>query len=296
MTSTPRDLAHALFVPMVFTRDNLFDRGHTRRSISRAVDEGRLRRLRRDRYAEGDIPEAVAHASAIGARLTCISLLQMLGVFVLSSSETHVRLRRNRSRFDAAHARRCRLHWYDGERDALLHVTGLKEAILHSLRCQTPRAAIATLDSVVHHGLMTMTELRRLFDSLPPGFRAILNLVDPTAESGPETFVRLMLRTLGVDYECQVVIVGVGRVDFVVDGWLIIECDSRAFHEGWEKQRRDRQRDLAAMRLGYVTVRPLASDVLGDPASVQCALRDVIERLGPRLSGRRGTQLRKNAR
>jgi very-short-patch-repair endonuclease len=38
----------------------------------------------------------------------------------------------------------------------------------------------------------------------------------------------------------------VGRVDFLVEGWLIIECDSKAHHEGWDKQRRDRRRDLAA--------------------------------------------------
>lgn len=282
---------------MVFTRDDLFERGHTRRSIARAVDEGALRRLRRDRYAKSDVPDLIAGASSIGSRLTCISLLRLLGIFVLSSSDTHVRLRRNRSRFDAGRAAFCRLHWADADTDAdrFLHVTTLKEAVLHSLRCQSPRATIATLDSLVHHRLMSVDELGSLFAEVPARFRAILRLVDPSAESGPETFVRLILRTLGVDFECQVEIVGVGRVDFVVDGWLIIECDSKAFHEGWEKQKRDRQRDLAALRLGFVTVRPLASEVLGDPSSVQHALQEVIDRLSPRFSGRRRTQLRKNS-
>ena len=35
--------------------------------------------------------------------------------------------------------------------------------------------------------------------------------------------MRLMLRGLGCQIEVQVVIPGVGRVDFVVDGWLIVE-------------------------------------------------------------------------
>jgi hypothetical protein len=42
--------------------------------------------------------------------------------------------------------------------------------------------------------------------------------------------MRLLLRALGHRAEVQVRIAGVGRVDLVVDGWLIVECDSRAYH------------------------------------------------------------------
>ena len=69
---------------------------------------------------------------------------------------------------------------------------------------------------------------------------------------------------------------GVGRVDFVVDGFLIIECDSRQFHEGWEKQRADRRRDLAAAARGYFTLRVLAEDLLHPPEAVEEAVRGLL--------------------
>lgn len=132
---------------------------------------------------------------------------------------------------------------------------------------------MATLDSVLHLGILTWDEVRDVFTHLPARYRPLLRLVDGIAESGPETLVRLMLRQLGLRYEAQVEIAGVGRVDFVVEGWLIIECDSKEFHEGWAKQRRDRKRDLAAARLGFVTLRPLAEDVMYRPEEVLDALR-----------------------
>ena len=89
---------------------------------------------------------------------------------------------------------------------------------------------------------------------------------------------------MGVAYETQVYLEGVGYVDFVVDGWLIIECDSKEFHEGWEKQMQDRERDIAAARLGFITIRPLAKDILGDQASVRQALEQIIAVLGPRFT------------
>lgn len=95
-------------------------------------------------------------------------------------------------------------------------------------------------------------------------------------ESGPETLVRLILRGLGCDVDVQVQIPGVGRVDFVVDGWLIIECDSKAHHEGWDAQRRDRRRDIAAAALGYTTIRPLAEDLLYAYDATATAIRAVI--------------------
>lgn len=118
-------------------------------------------------------------------------------------------------------------------------------------------------------------ELDELFAALPNRYRALRPLLDPRAESGTETLVRLILRALGLRFEVQVDIRGVGRVDFVVQGWLIIECDSRAHHSDWEAQRRDRRRDLAAAEAGYVTLRLLAEDILWNPARVRAAITGV---------------------
>ncbi len=90
--------------------------------------------------------------------------------------------------------------------------------------------------------------------------------------------MRLMLRMLGCRVEPQVELVGIGRVDFIVDDWLIIECDSEAHHSGWDAQKRDRRRDLAAASRGYTTIRPIAEDILHRPEEVVTTLRAILAR------------------
>ncbi|PQZ55698.1 hypothetical protein [Microbacterium sp. MYb43] len=279
---------------MVLARDDLLRVGMTTRQITSAVRAGLLIRLRRDRYAHPDVDAKVADAARIGGRITCLSLLQLLGIFVLKASTVHVQVSPHGSRLGRPKTSEPHLHWSKEPGCRHLHATSLRTAIRHSVRCQPPRAAVATLDSLVHHALITLAQLDELFRDLPPRFQTLVRLVDASAESGPETFVRLMLRSLGVSFETQVFIEGVGRVDFVVDGWLIIECDSKEFHEGWTKQKQDRGRDLAAARLGYVTVRPLAADILHRSPETQQALREVIAVMGPRFAPDVRSHLRRN--
>jgi very-short-patch-repair endonuclease len=75
---------------------------------------------------------------------------------------------------------------------------------------------------------------------------------------------------------------GVGRVDFVVEGWLVIECDSRAHHGGWEAQVADRRRDLALAALGYASIRPIAADIFADTPALGRVIIGMLQRLGPR--------------
>ncbi len=149
------------------------------------------------------------------------------------------------------------------------------------MQCQAPRDAIATLDSALHLRLVTEADLDAVFAHLPRRYRVLRRLVDGRAESGPETFVRLLLRSLGVPFDCQVRIDGVGRVDFLVAGWLVIECDSRAHHAGWEAQRADRARDLRLAARGYACIRPIAADILTDAPSLRQAVLGILARLRP---------------
>lgn len=281
----------------VFTRSDLVRTGMTGRLIAESVERGDLVHVRRDRYALASTHRDIVRAVRIGGRVSCLSLLVLLGVFVFRCPELHVLVTPGSSRLRVTKDVKAVLHWkvLTSVRDSL-HAAPLIDAVAHSVLCQAPREALATLDSVVHHGLLTLDELATMFAALPLRFRPLLVLVDPSADSGPETFMRLMLRTMGVAYETQVYLDGVGYVDFVVDGWLIIECDSKEFHEGWDKQVQDRGRDLAAARLGYVTVRPLAKDILNDQASVRQALEQIIAVLGPRFSDVRRSRLSTVAR
>jgi very-short-patch-repair endonuclease len=245
-----------------------------RRAIERAVTSGGLVRVRKGRYLPGSTQVELVRAARLGGRIDCVSLLRLLDVHVLDSAALHVQVTNGASRLPVPDHGVVR-HWRPTEAhtDALL--ADVVEALAQACRCQSPRDAVATLDSAWRLGLVDEAGLAEVFTRLPRRYGSLRPLLDRRAESGQESIMRLILRSLGCSFEVQVRIPGVGRVDFVVDGWLIVECDSRAHHEGWQAQRRDRRRDLAAARLGYTTVRPLAEDVLYRRDEVVAALREV---------------------
>ena len=124
--------------------------------------------------------------------------------------------------------------------------------------------------------MITEDDLDALFGRLPRRLQRLRRLLDGRAESGAETLARLLVRALGRRVEVQKVIAGVGRVDLVVDGWLVIECDSREFHGGWERQEADRLRDLMLAALGYTTIRPTARMIFDEPEVLLRAVRGLL--------------------
>ncbi|MET2012017.1 DUF559 domain-containing protein [Microbacterium chocolatum] len=270
--------------PRRWTTAELRAEGVSQRSLAHLVAVGALLRVRRGQYVVFDTPPAMADAARLGGRLDCVSLLAFLGVFVHHGAGTHVQITPGASRLPEP-GPASRRHWRATEAADSDLCAPIVEALVQACRCQPTRSAIATLDSALHLGLIDDEGLSAVFARLPASFRAIRGLLDGRCESGPETLVRLMLRMLGCTVDVQVEIRGVGRVDFVVDGWLIIECDSEAHHSGWDQQRRDRRRDLAAAALGYTTIRPLAEDVLFHADDVFAQLRDI---LATGRTGRRG--------
>lgn len=247
----------------------------SRREIDAAQRDGRLVRLRRGRYAAADTDVDVLTAARLGARLDCVSLLRLCGVFTHHPPGLHVQVATNAGRLPPFGSS-VTAHWRPSQSAAGQLVTGIIEALVQAVRCQDPRSAVASLDSAWHLDLIDEDALAEIFDRLPDRYRPLRRLLDKRSESGPETLVRLLLRALGCRIDLQVFIEGVGRVDMLVDGWLIVECDSKAFHSSWDAQRNDRRRDLAAATRGYVTLRLLAEDILYRRDAVVGALRGVV--------------------
>ena len=135
------------------------------------------------------------------------------------------------------------------------------------------------MDSAWHQSLITEADVGDVFQRLPRRYQRLRSLLDPSAESGPETLLRLILRSLGLRWRTQVSIPDVGRVDFLVEGWLIIECDSRAFHSSWDAQRADRRRDRAAAAAGFLTLRRTAEEILYRPDAVRASIAGLRHRL-----------------
>ncbi|WP_374315045.1 hypothetical protein [Microbacterium sp.] len=263
--------------PRAMSRRELLHLGWTDRGLARAVAVTELLRPRGNCYLPLGTHADLLAAAALGARLACVSELRRHGVFVLESETLHVHLHQNRGRGKSV-TRRLRRHWGRLHREPHPAAVAVEfmDALREAVRCQPPRAAVATLDSALNLGLIDRDALGELFASLPRRYGVLRRLLDSRAESGPESLMRLILRSLGAAIEVQVKIVGVGRVDFVVDGWLIVECDSRAHHADWDAQRRDRRRDQEAAALGYATYRPIAEDIMWQPDVVRRALTGLL--------------------
>lgn len=283
----------------VVTRADLFDAGYSPKRITRAVRAGALIRLRRDRYAVPGNVQALERAVRVGGRLTCVSLLATTSAFVrFRPVHTHVHIAETMSRLRTPtsakkrlgrkeHGRHgVRLHWgaLIGE-PVGLHAVSLADAVRAYVRCQSPLDVVATLDSILHQGILTVAEIDEAFAGLPARFRALRSRIDGLPESGTESLVREMLRGLGVPHELQVYLPGVGRVDFVIAGRLIVECDSKEFHSSEEQQLIDRRRDAAAARLGYPTLRLLANDIVREPEQTEYAIVGLLRSCGVQVPG-----------
>lgn len=283
----------------VYAHADLKSWGLSQRRITEHVRSGELLRPRQGVYLHPASSSAAVSAARIGGLVGCVSVLAERGVFVLERSVLHVHVAPHTTRLRSPGS--ARIHWAPLSHAPHPRATRVElfDALLQATICQSPRAAIATLDSALHRGLISDDDMDELFSLLPRRRRVLRGLIDGRAESGPETFVRLLLRALGLSFECQVWIPGVGRVDFVVEGWLVIECDSREFHDGWDAYASDRRRDLLLAERGYASLRPIAADIFADTPAIGRAIVAMLERLGPRRDNTpdrlRGRQVRRHS-
>lgn len=122
-------------------------------------------------------------------------------------------------------------------------------------RSEAPERALAVVDSALRSRHLRRTELPALAAMLPARLATVLAHADGRAESGIETIAAFLLRSAGLRVEVQVRIDGTGRVDLLVEGRVIVECDGREWHAAAEAFEEDRRRDLAAAAGRYRVVR-----------------------------------------
>lgn len=210
------------------------------------------------------------------------------GIFAFDAGLTHLHLERNSSRLRApgnsgrALTARNRggiaLHWSPllDASDGSAHSVGVRDCLAQMVRCQEERMAIAAIDNALHRGLIDIDAVTDLFESLPRRFRRMRRRINGRSESGQESVLRLIVEDMGLDVQIQVVIDGVGRVDMVVAGVLVVEADSRAHHKEWDQHVRDRTRDRLLAARGYMTMRLLYRDIMFDADGVRAAIRGLL--------------------
>jgi very-short-patch-repair endonuclease len=232
--------------------------GVTDGDLRGAVHRGRVLALGGGTYAlPNAAPDAVV-AARLRGRLTCCSAAKRHGLDLLREPRLpHVVVPRN--------------HAVDAN-DAVVHratvpgsgpVVPLLPALVAVLRCLETVEAVVVVDSALRQGAVRRRALdRRLRGPGSVEARRRLGLTDAQSGSVIETIARLALRQAGLSVDCQVLVPGVGRVDLVVGGWLVVELDGFAYHADRDRYRTDRRRTNALVAQGYRVLRFSYEDVM----------------------------------
>lgn len=254
--------------------------GATRATIGAAVIAGDLVLVRRGGYALPGTGPDLLRAVRYSGSLTCVTALATHGFRLLSKpTATHLS-----SPGDAGHrgGRSCRWH-----RDALgPRIADVLPAAAQALRCVGHAEGLAIAHQVLRRGWDRADLAARLPLRGSATARWVLDHADARAESVFESATRCVLLRAGVTgVEPQVVLDGVGRVDFLVDGWLVVEADGWESHSDRPSFVNDRRRIVTAMGDGRLTVRLTYAEVVEHPDRVAAAVRAVLARaVGGRFS------------
>lgn len=245
---------------------SLLRAGHSESRVRAALRSGELARVRRDWVALPSADAELVAAARAGVVISCISLARRLGLWVLAEDRCHVAAEPGAAGGKPA---RARVHWarppVPRAPDAL--TDGVENALVLVATCQPFEAAVATWDSAIHRGLVTVEAMARL--ALPPAARAVLAAVDPLSESGLETLFRTRLRWLRVRILTQVWIAG-HRTDFLIGERLVVQLDGGHHVDG--QRASDLAHDAQLMLMGYHVLRFTYAQVIGDWPAVQDAI------------------------
>ncbi|MGN6160902.1 MAG: DUF559 domain-containing protein [Marmoricola sp.] len=246
--------------------------GLSRRSVSRALDEGRLIRIRRGWFHEPDAAHEAVAAVRVGGVLTATSAAVHHGLWTAGDNQIHVLVSRNTSRLrlesSQIESRAVCLHWARGRVGGEVPLADPLQIVVDANHCQPRTTTVALADSALNQQLLSL-------DALEVALPRVAPWCDPSSQSGTESIVRVRLRSRGVALRSQVPISGVGYVDLVVGERLVIECDSAAFHDGYHSQR-DYERDQELLRQGYLVLRLKYRHVMYDWARIEGLILGVV--------------------
>lgn len=256
-------------------------RGLDRTEVERLVRAGDLVRPARGVVAVPGADQRLVAAASLDAAVSCDSAAEMLGLPLLAGpSRLHVTVRR-----DAA-ARRVPpgvvLHRRDAA--AVDGVTVRDRTVADCLRCLPEVAALVVADAALARGVRredVEVHLRGRGAAEP---RRVLAMADGRAQAPGETVARHALVLAGIPVVPQALVPGVGFVDLLVDGWLVIEIDGRAYHSAEAAFAHDRWRDAELVIGGYAVIRFPHALVIRDPTHVVAT----VQRLQDRGPGPRG--------
>lgn len=260
----------------------LYVAGWTRNTLATEVQRGRLMRVRSGWFALPDLHPTIVRAARVGGPATCVTGLALHGAWVRHSSDVHVRVTANASRLRDPSDRQRRLtrgavvHWRPRRGTSRVLLDRL-DCLDDMLDCQPAEFVAAAADSVLHEHPSLLNRWLQLALTAPKHLASALVRVDGVCESGIETIVWQRLGR-SLDLRRQVVVPGVGRVDFLLGDRLVVEVDGFAYHSDPLQFEPDRQRDAILSALGYRVLRFSYEQVLDRWIEVASAIQAAVAR------------------
>lgn len=232
-------------------------------------------------------------AFVYNACISCVSAAQIYELPVLMEErpqKTHLSVSYNRGmhpsklrRFDDVCVHR---EQFVSDEERGTHVASIGTVLERVLVCMPLKVSLPMLDAARNRGLYDVSTLTiPPTGSRLPHLREALSLSSDRARSILETVARLQLIDMGLAPQVGVCIEGVGEVDMIILGFIVIEVDGWAFHSSKEQREKDLKRDRELLRRGFVVLRFTYDDVMnGDfarevPVSVT-ALRRLVPDTG----------------
>lgn len=259
---------------------SLMAAGVARDDVRRALAAGAILRVRHGVYGLGRAAPVVLLAAAHGGAVACVSALALAGVWILGDHSLHVWLgpKGRKHPHDGCH---CVDH-HDGEHSGF-GVVSVERALIQAARCVGAECFFVAFESAWRLGLVSASDRASIRSALPARLRRLVDIARPDADSGLESLLRLRLGELGIRLDCQVWIDGVGRVDFVLAGRIILEVDGRLNHDGPSLRHKDLLRDATAAAAGLETLRFDYALVVHSWPLVEAAILARLSATAPKL-------------
>ncbi len=251
--------------------------GYSERAVRSLATAG-ASQPRKGVWAVPDADPEFLQAVITDSLVTCASGAARYGLWLKDKpGRLHLATRNRHSRLAQSHGRlRFPPHH-------CLPVAGLEDTVIHSLTCLPEVDAIAVAQSAMtQHGVPRAVLEAELTARYFGVARRRLAKADGLSESVPEISARLLFDSAGLRFGRQVQVAGVGRVDFVIDGWLIVEINGFQFHSSRAAWRKDMTRSNVAQTQGYAVLSYAPEQIWNSPDMVLREIRAVLERGRPK--------------
>lgn len=247
--------------------------GFSRHDIDTAISAGTLARIRRGRYALPDAAAAYRASIEMKGLLTCLSAAPAYRLWTLVPAQApHLCLGHRPTPGGVIAHGRCRHPPHPW-----LPVAGLADVLLHALHCLPEPQALVMVQCAVGRGDLDLGFLRSKLGGNRNGrARSVLDLLIPRADSVLEVLANAAFRRAGLSVRRHVEIPGVGEVDFLIEECLVVETDG-AVHLEPLHVKKDRRRNNASLRGGYLVLRFGYDDVVHHPERMVAEVLAVLE-------------------